>query len=276
MNGSSPSNGDVVLAAPADHGVLVLTLNRPERLNAWTLAMEERYFDLLAAAAADPAVRAIVVTGAGRGFCAGLDAEALAGVAGGTPLSERPRRPQTFALDIPKPIIAAVNGPAAGIGFIQTLVADVRFAAAGAKFTTAFARRGLLAEHGISWLLPRLVGHARAAELLLSARVFLAEEAAAMGLVHRVVEPDALLDTAIAYARDLADHCGPLAMAITKYQLLAHWDVDLDAARRETFELVEQLHRTPDFTEGVQSFVEKRLPQFAPLTSGPGLPPPIP
>jgi len=258
-----------------DDGVLLLTLNRPERLNAWTLAMEERYFDLLASAASDPAVRAIVVTGAGRGFCAGLDADALAGVAGGTPLSDRPRRPMTFPLDIPKPIIAAVNGPAAGIGFIQTLVADVRFAAAGAKFTTAFARRGLLAEHGISWLLPRLIGHARASELLLSARVFLAEEAATMGLVHRVLEPDALLETAIAYARDLADHCGPLAMAITKYQLLAHWDVDLAEARRETFDLVEQVHRTPDFAEGVQSFVEKRAPHFAPVTSGPGLPPPI-
>ncbi len=175
--GSPASNSDVVLAHRVDDGVLLLTLNRPDRLNAWTLAMEERYFGLLAEAAADPDVRAIVVTGAGRGFCAGLDADALSGVAGGTPLSEHPRRPQTFPLEIPKPIVAAVNGAAAGIGFLQALVADVRFAAAGAKFTTAFARRGLLAEHGMSWLLPRLIGHARATELLLSARVFLAEEA---------------------------------------------------------------------------------------------------
>ena len=275
MIGSPASNSDVVLATVGD-GVLLLTLNRPDRLNAWTLAMEERYFGLLAEAAADPQVRAIVVTGAGRGFCAGLDADALSGVADGTPLSERPRLPQTFPLEIPKPIVAAVNGAAAGIGFLQTLVADVRFAAAGAKFTTAFARRGLLAEHGMSWLLPRLIGHARATELLLSARVFLAEEAETIGLVHRVVERDALLDTAIAYARDLADHCGPLAMAVTKYQLLHHWELDLDAARRETAALVEQIHRTPDFTEGVQSFIEKRPPRFAPLTSGPGLPPPIP
>jgi len=167
-----------------DDGVLLLTLNRPQRLNAWTLDMEERYFDLLAGAASDPSVRAIVVTGAGRGFCAGLDADALAGVAAGTPVSTRPRRPQTFPLEIPKPIVAAVNGPAAGIGFLQALVADVRFAAEGAKFTTAFARRGLLAEHGMSWLLPRLIGASRATELLLSARVFLAEEAAELGLVH--------------------------------------------------------------------------------------------
>ena len=134
------------------------------------------------------------MTGSGRGFCAGLDADALAGVAAGTPVSTRPRRPQTFPLEIPKPIVAAVNGPAAGIGFLQALVTDVRFAAEGAKFTTAFARRGLLAEHGMSWLLPRLIGAVTATELLLSARVFLAEEAAELGLVHRVVAPGELLD----------------------------------------------------------------------------------
>jgi enoyl-CoA hydratase/carnithine racemase len=256
--------------------VLLLTLNRPERLNAWTLDMEERYFDLLAEAAHDPAVRAIVVTGAGRGFCAGLDADALAGVATGTPVSARPRRPQTFPMQIPKPIVAAVNGPAAGIGFLQALVTDVRFAAVGAKFTTAFARRGLLAEHGMSWLLPRLIGASRATELLLSARVFLAEEAADLGLVHRVVPADELLDRALDYAQELAEQCSPLAMGLTKHQLDHHWDVDLDEARRETAELVDRLHGTADFDEGVRSFVEKRPPRFAPLTSGPGLPPPIP
>ena len=268
-------SADVVLS-DLDDGVARFTLNRPERLNAWTLEMEERYFGLLAEAAADASVRVIVVTGAGRGFCAGLDADALAGVAAGTPLSARPRLPQSYPLEIPKPIIAAVNGPCAGIGFLQALFADVRFAAAGAKFTTAFARRGLLAEHGVSWMLPRMIGHARASELLLSGRVFLAEEAATLGLVHRVVAPDELLSTTLAYAHDLAAHCGPLAMGITKYQLQHHWDVELAEAQRETFALVERLHTTPDFEEGVRSFVEKRAPQFRPLTSGPGLPPPIP
>ncbi len=272
---SGAADAPEVVAYEVGGGVALLTLNRPERLNAWTLEMEERYFDLLVRASESADVRAIVVTGAGKGFCAGLDATALTGVAGGQPLSDRPRRPQTFPLEIPKPIIAAVNGACAGIGFIQALVADVRFAAAGAKFTTAFSRRGLLAEHGISWLLPRMIGHARATELLISGRVFLAEEAAALGIVHEVVEPDALLDTALSYARDLAEHCGPLAMALTKYQLNHHWDVDLTEARRETAELVDQLHHTPDFAEGVNSFVERRPPHFTPLTAGPGLPPPI-
>ena len=158
MNGSLSDRA--VVLDERDGGVLLLTLNRPERLNAWTLAMEERYFDLLAEAASDPGVRAIVVTGAGRGFCAGLQRRPSPA----SPMARRCRRtarPQTFPLQIPKPIVAAVNGPAAGIGFLQTLVADVRFAATGAKFTTAFVRRGLLAEHGISWLLPRLIGSAR-------------------------------------------------------------------------------------------------------------------
>jgi enoyl-CoA hydratase/carnithine racemase len=267
--------GDDVVRYEVRDGVALLTLNRPERLNAWTLEMEERYFDLLVHASESSEVRAIVVTGAGRGFCAGLDAVALEAVAHGRPVSDAPRRPQTFPLEIPKPIVAAVNGACAGIGFIQALVADVRFAAAGAKFTTAFPRRGLLAEHGISWLLPRMIGHARATELLLSGRVFLAEEAAELGIVHRVVETEALLDAALAYAHDLAEHCGPLAMAITKYQVNRHWDVELADARQETAELVDQLHKLPDFEEGVRSFVEKRPPRFAPLSAGPGLPPPI-
>jgi enoyl-CoA hydratase/carnithine racemase len=106
--------------------------------------------------------------------------------------------------------------------------------------------------------------------------VFLAEEAAALGLVHRVVAPEALLDAALSYARDLAEHCSPLAMGLTKHQLARHWDVTLDDARAETAQLVEQLHGTADFREGIDSFVEKRAPRFAPLNSGPGLPPPIP
>jgi enoyl-CoA hydratase/carnithine racemase len=252
-----------------DGGVLLLTLNRPERLNAWTLAMEERYFDLLADAASDPAVRAIVVTGAGRGFCAGLDAEALAGVAGGTPLSSRARRPQTFPLDIPKPIVAAVNGPAAGIGFLQALVADVRFAAAGAKFTTAFVRRGLIAEHGMAWVLPKLIGPARALDVLLSGRVFLADEAAEMGIVNAVVEPGELMSHTLAYARDMAVNCSPSSLAAIKREVwgqLVGLSVE-DATAQSDIDMGHSLAGA-DFKEGVASFLEKRPPNFAPLARG--------
>src|SRR5262249_50124568 len=150
----------------------------------------------------DPDVRVIVVTGAGRGFCAGADMGALQEVGKGASFGGS-GKPQTFPLTIAKPIIAAVNGACAGLGLVHAPLCDLRFAAAGAKFTTAFVRRGLVAEHSISWTLPRLVGQANALDLLLSGRVFLAEEAAAIGLVNRVVEPAALLDTTLAYARDL-------------------------------------------------------------------------
>ncbi|MGH7899004.1 MAG: enoyl-CoA hydratase-related protein, partial [Candidatus Binatia bacterium] len=151
---------DVVLRDLQD-GVATLTLNRPERLNAWTPEMEIRYFGLLDEAAADPDVRVIVVTGAGRGFCPGFDMDALRDIGeGGEPRSSG--KPQTHPLTIPKPILAAINGACAGLGLVQALMCDLRFAAAGAKFTTSFVRRGLIAEHGSSWMLPRLVGHARA------------------------------------------------------------------------------------------------------------------
>src|SRR3954468_17864312 len=206
---------DVLLRDPSD-GVAVLTLNRPDRLNAWTFELEQAYFGALADCAEDPDVRVIVVTGAGRGFCAGADMDDLQGIgAGALDVDERAaqRRKQTFPLTIPKPIIAAVNGAAAGLGLVQALMCDIRFAAAGAKFTTAFSRRGLIAEHGISWILPRLIGPARALDLLLSGRVFLAEEAAELGVVNRVLPADRLLEETVAYARDIAVNCAPSSMA---------------------------------------------------------------
>src|SRR6202007_432378 len=155
-----------------------------------------------------------------KGFCAGADMQQLqqlsgasAAAVGANGRARVERRPQTFPLSIPKPIIAAVNGACAGIGLVQALMCDIRFAARGAKFTTAFARRGLVAEHGISWILPRLIGPARALDLLLSGRVLLAEEAAELGLVNRTVEPAQLLDLATAYARDLARNRSPSSMA---------------------------------------------------------------
>jgi len=248
-------------------GVALLTLNRPDRLNAWTDELENAYFDALESCAADSEVRAIVVTGAGRGFCAGADMESLQdiGAGGVDEAARRERRPQTTPLTIPKPIVAAINGPCAGIGLVQALMCDVRFAAAGAKFTTAFARRGLIAEHGISWILPRLVGPARALDLLMSARVVLAEEAAGMGMVNRVVAPEQLLDETLAYARELATLSAPSSMATIKGQVYAALQQDLPTALDEANGLMLASLQADDFREGVASFVERRPPAFPPV-----------
>src|SRR5436305_6005962 len=254
---------DPVLIEVAD-GVAVLTLNRPDRLNAWTQALENRYFDLLEQCGSDTDVRVVVVTGAGRGFCAGADMEDLQtiGDSGIDGARARERRPQTLPLTIPKPIIAAINGPCAGIGLVQALMCDIRFATPGAKLTTAFARRGLIAEHGISWILPRLIGHARALDLLMSGRVFLAEEAAELGVVNRL----GTLDDALEYAQDMAANWSPASMAVMKQQVYAHLDRGLDEALAESDGLMLESFTRPDFPEGVASFVERREPHFAALS----------
>lgn len=250
--------------------MLLLTLNRPERLNAWTDAMEDRYFGFLDEASTDPEVRAIVVTGSGRGFCPGADMENLQKIGETGAISGRPRRPQMFPLTIPKPVIAAINGPCAGLGMVQALMCDVRFAAEGAKLTAAFVRRGLVAEHGMSWLLPRLVGHGTALDLLLSGRVVLAEEAVSMGLVNRVLPAHELLPGALAYAGEMAAMCSPAAMAAIKAQVYSHLSTDLPVAMQETNRLMAESLRWPDFREGVASFVEHRAPRFPPLRAPSG------
>jgi enoyl-CoA hydratase/carnithine racemase len=267
------TNSVEVVQMEVREGVAQLTLNRPERLNAWTQEMEESYFDLLERCGAEEEVRAIVVTGAGRGFCAGADMGNLQALGdGGSQAAEEhlsERRPQSLPLSIPKPVIAAINGPCAGIGLVQALMCDIRFAAAGAKFTTAFARRGLVAEHGISWLLPRLIGPARALDLLLSGRVILAEEALQLGVVNRVLPPEEVLEGALAYARELAARSSPASMATMKRQVYGDLERGLLEATDAADRLMLASFSGPDFLEGVGSFVEKREPRFAPLaTSG--------
>jgi enoyl-CoA hydratase/carnithine racemase len=257
-----------VVQMSVQDGVAVLTLNRPDRLNAWTAEMENAYFGALDACAAAEEIRAIVVTGAGRGFCAGADMHELQALGAGEPgdgAVAYERRPQSFPLSVPKPIIAAINGACAGIGLVQALMCDLRFAAEGAKLTTAFARRGLVAEHGISWMLPRLVGPARALDLLLSGRVVLAEEAHALGLVNRVLAPGRLLETTLDYARELAEQCSPASMATMKGQVYADLERDLAPALAEADRLMLASFAAPDFVEGVTSFLERRDPRFAPL-----------
>jgi enoyl-CoA hydratase/carnithine racemase len=174
----------------------------------------------------------------------------------------------TTARLIPKPIIAAINGAAAGIGFIQAVCCDLRFASSTAKFTTAFARRGLPAENSLSWLLPRLVGVGNATDLLLSARVVLADEALAMGLVNRVVAPDDLVAAALEYARDLATNCSPLSMATIKQQILTDLERTSEESRFQAIVTVSELAAAPDFEEGVMSFQERRAPTFAGYAAG--------
>lgn len=265
----SPSANDVVLYEAAG-GIATLTLNRPDRMNAINPEMEVRYFDLLEKASADPEVRVIVVTGAGRGFCAGADVQALAEVGAGKGDWKGSGRPQTFPTSVPKPILAAINGSCAGLGFVWALMCDVRFAAAGTKFTTAFSRRGLIAEHGSSWVLPRLIGHSRALDILFSSRVFLAEEALELGIVNRVVPGERLREEVLAYARDLVENCCPATMAAMKWQIYRHWETELAPALAESNELMAKSLARDDFREGVQSYLEKRPPRFEPVAAAPG------
>jgi enoyl-CoA hydratase/carnithine racemase len=260
---------EVVLKEVQD-GVATITLNRPERLNAWTQQLERDYFAALAQCAESQDVRAIVVTGAGRGFCAGADMQELQSL-GEDGVSEDQRNgartAQTYPLTVPKPIVAAINGPCAGIGLVQALMCDIRFVAEDAKLTTAFARRGLVAEHGISWVLPRLVGPARALDLLLSGRVVLGREAAAMGLVNAAMPRETVLEQTLAYARDLAVNCSPASMATMKRQVYADLQRAVPDALHEADQLMLASFAAPDFAEGVTSFLERREPRFEALSA---------
>ena len=246
--------------------VLVLTLNRPQRNNAWTFAMGNRYFDLLDEADEDDGVGTIVVTGSGPSFCVGMDTESLT-QASQQGVLRRPskNRRMPHAMTIRKPIIAAINGRCAGFGLVQALDCDIRFCADTAVFATAFVRRGLAAEYGSSWLLPRIVGQGRAAELLLSGRKFDAAEAASMGLVTRVYPAADLLAESLAYATDIAESCSPIAMADTKHQLDTDWLLGREEAEDRAKILSHEPGHRVDFAEGVTSYRERRPPRFAPL-----------
>jgi enoyl-CoA hydratase/carnithine racemase len=264
----APTSTQLVLAERRGP-VLVLTLNRPERLNAWTDELEDQYFAQLDAAEDDPEVRAIVVTGAGRGFCAGADMSDLElgaadDDAAAAALLGRPR-PRAFPLTVRKPMIAAINGAAAGLGLVEALYCDVRFATPSAKLTTAFARRGLVAEYGVAWLLPRLVGYSTALDLLLSGRVVVGEEALRLRLVDRLSEPDRLLDDAVGYAHELATLSSPWAMATIKAQVQADLERTFTDAVADAEQLMLASFGQPDVQEGVSSYLEQRAPEFPPL-----------
>jgi enoyl-CoA hydratase/carnithine racemase len=257
---------DELVTREITDGVAVLTWNRPERNNAWSVDMEAVYYRLLEECAVDEGVRVIVVTGAGKSFCPGMDAGVLSAVAsGGASTQPHLRPPMTFPRSIPKPIIAAINGACAGIGFIAAINCDLRFASATAKLTTSFTQRGIMAEHGIAWSLPRLIGVSKAMDLLFSARVVQGQEALDLGVVDRIFEPAELMDKTLEYAKTMAANCSPLALGITKRQIYEAQEGSHEDARTLAIRYwYDTVRDHGDFKEGMASFMEKRAPQFAP------------
>lgn len=250
-----------------DDPVALIRLNRPTRLNAFTTRTLREIRSAVNEAAADRRVVGIVITGEGRGFCAGLDAEELTRVTSSDEPPEATPKDQvpglfTYFLEVPKPIIAALNGVAAGGGLILALMSDLRFASSAASLVTVFLKRGLVAEHGSTWLLPRLVGLGRALDLLWMSDRISAEEARELGLVDRVFEPENLLQSACDYVRRLAETSPPGAIAETKRLVYRHVGTDYLTALREA-EVAQNRHvMAPDAAEGARAYVEKRAPAF--------------
>jgi len=258
--------------------IATITLHRPEKLNAWTAQMDQEVRAAMAIAEGDPEVRVIILTGAGRGFCAGADMSLLQGIADA---GEAPaalghhaqaaakanvradfQRKYSYFPSLSKPVIAAINGHAVGLGLILSLYCDLRFASNEAKFGTAFARRGLIAEYGMAWMLPRLIGHAHALDLLFSARIIDADEAERMGLVNRVIPGDSFLVDVRAYALELANNVSPRSMTVMKQQVYNAMFQSLEEATISSEAAMLASLRTDDFREGVAHFVEKRAPNF--------------
>jgi len=252
--------------------VATISLNRPHRMNAWTGRMHAEYRYLLGKADRDRHVSVIVVTGVGRAFCAGADFQALEGhlekgeydPGTGSDLETPGRRDEgrfgenfTYHFALQKPVIAAINGAAAGVGLVLACYADLRFAAAGVKLTTAHGRFNMPAEYGLSWLLPRLVGLTRANDLLLSSRVFLSEEAADMGLINKVLPGERLMGHVYEYARGLIASVSPGSLARTKRQIYVDQHRDVDESVREADRLLDQMVREPNYRAGVKAFLEK-------------------
>lgn len=249
-----------------DLRVRTIAFDRPEAMNAWNAVMERAFRNAITDAAEDDGVRAIVVTGTGKAFCAGAD---LSGDVSRVSAGRQPVRSledgaqrYSYLLGIPKPIVAAINGAVAGVGLCLALYCDVRFISSRARLTTAFARRGMPAEHGIAWMLPRLIGPMNARDLLLSGRTVDAAEAAAMGLARLVDEAD-FHRIVREYAQSLAERCSPRSIRVIKRQLLAAMGQSLAQATATAEAEADACRDTEDLKEGIAHFIEKRAPSFS-------------
>ncbi len=260
-----------------DGKVAVITLNRPEKLNAWTKRMAEEIQDAMVTAAEDDQVHVIVLTGAGRGFSAGADMSLLKDLGEGgdgkdgamdkpkpRPDDTRPdfKHAYSYFPAIPKPIIAAINGPCAGISLVLTLFCDMRIAAADAKFTSAFVKRGLIVEYGGSWLLPRIAGLSTAMDVWLTGRVFDGTEAKELGLVNRVLPQENFLENAMEVAHEMANNNSPRSMRVIKHQVWESLFHDLDTSLDLAYTEMKASIASDDFKEGVAHFMQKRAPNF--------------
>jgi enoyl-CoA hydratase/carnithine racemase len=254
--------------------VAIITLNKPDRLNAWNRQMESEVKHAIRAAERDSAVVGIVITGAGRGFCAGADMQDLAAIqanSGGANIATYDSDGGdfdgrfTWLLAVKKPVIAAINGPVAGMAVALILCCDLRFIAEDAAIITSFSHRGLIAEWGVAWLLPRMVGTGNALDLLFSSRRVLGTEATQMGLAQKVLPTGEVVAHSVAYIQELAAHAAPMSLAIIKEQIYTQLVATLGQSEIAAREEMTASFARPDFQEGVNSFVQKRLPQFARL-----------
>ncbi|MCZ6710942.1 MAG: enoyl-CoA hydratase-related protein [Gammaproteobacteria bacterium] len=257
--------------------VATITLNRPERMNAMTNSLFRDFRAAIDTAAADPDVVGIVVTGTGRAFSAGLDTDALAAIAeaGSSRDSGEPQPGRgglfSYLTEVPKPIIAAVNGVVAGGGYVLATMCDLRIGSPAARFTSVFSKRGLVAEHGVTWTTPRLVGLGRAMDLLWTSRMIDADEAYRIGLLEFLADDP--VAEARRYIEELAKTVSPTSMADTKRMVWDHAGLDIDTALDDVVDVVSAQFGRPDIAEGVNSFLEKRPPAFPRLGSAEAHPP---